>query len=103
MSERKKTDGGCVTRGECNSIMNPMLEDIRTIRNCLIGLDLKGGLVKDIEEMKSEMKSAHKESEEDKKAAKLKNIFNNKVKLALFSLVCGLVGYGVKYLIDKFG
>ena len=52
MSKRKK-DNPYVTRDECFQISGEIRRDISTIKKTLVGEDLRGGLVKDVQEIKS--------------------------------------------------
>jgi len=46
-----------VTKTECNLMMEPVTNDIKTIKKALVGEDLKSGLVKDVADIKSTLKT----------------------------------------------
>ena len=50
---KKKKDNPYVTRDECFQISGEIRRDISTIKKTLVGEDLRGGLVKDVQEIKS--------------------------------------------------
>lgn len=56
MSQKKKPDvnpSKYVTHAECSTIMNGVKAELKTIKTTLIGEDMRGGLVKDVQEIKS--------------------------------------------------
>jgi len=50
---KKKKDNPYVTRDECFQISGEIRRDIATIKMTLVGEDLRGGIVKDVQEIKS--------------------------------------------------
>jgi hypothetical protein len=52
VSKKKKSDP-YVTRDECFQISGEIRRDISTIKKTLVGEDLRGGIVKDMQEIKS--------------------------------------------------
>lgn len=59
MSRRRKPseeddNPGFVTRREFNQTVKPMKKDILTIRTALVGEDYRGGVVKDVADLKKE-------------------------------------------------
>jgi hypothetical protein len=51
MSKRK--DNPYVTHAECIQISGEIKNDLNTIKKTLVGEDMRGGLVKDVQEIKS--------------------------------------------------
>lgn len=81
-----------------------MLKDIATIRDALVGTDLRGGIVKDVADMKSQLATMQCEEREEKtekkKATKNKAIIMEKYKFAFISLGLTLIGIVVGHLLD---
>lgn len=100
---KKDEDGGCVTRSECSGIMTPLLKDVQTIRNALVGDDLRGGMVKELAEMRSEQKSVNGVNKEEKRTRELNLKLTEKRKWALIALVFTIVGYAVNYGLTRWG
>lgn len=88
MSE-KKDNPGFMTHSECNSIMTPMMADIKTIRDALVGTDLRGGIVKDVADMKSGLKIGHNSA-----------ILTERRKIALAGVIFSLVGIIAGHFLD---
>jgi len=82
--------------------MTPMLEDMRTIRNALVGNDLRGGLVKDVADMKSSLKSDRATDVAEKKEEKRKAMLSQRQRTTLISTLIGLAGVFAGYILDKF-
>jgi hypothetical protein len=53
VSKKKKDDPPYVTRDECFQISGEIRKDISTIKKTLVGEDMRGGIVKDVQEIKS--------------------------------------------------
>jgi len=51
MSKRK--DNPYVTHAECIQVSGEIKSDLNTIKKTLVGEDMRGGLVKDVQEIKS--------------------------------------------------
>jgi len=51
--ERHSSPSRFVTHAECTSIMDSVKAELKTIKVTLIGEDMRGGLVKDVQEIKS--------------------------------------------------
>lgn len=49
----KKNPSGCVTHAECAKIVTKFNGELQTIKNALIGEDMRGGIVKDVAEIKN--------------------------------------------------
>jgi hypothetical protein len=49
----KRKDPSFVTRMECMQISGEIKSDLATIKKTLVGEDMRGGLVKDVQEIKS--------------------------------------------------
>lgn len=49
----KRKDNPYVTRTECAQISGEIKADLFTIKRTLVGEDMRGGLVKDVQEIKS--------------------------------------------------
>ena len=58
---KDKKDGGSgqefVTKGECQQITASFREDLGTVKMALVGGDMRGGIVKDVSEIKSTLTS----------------------------------------------
>jgi hypothetical protein len=93
MSE-KKDNPGFVTHVECTATMLPLLEDIAMIKKALIGEDMKGGIVKDFNDMKNDI-SDIKDNQTEKKVQR------DKWKWTSIGLAFTIVGFLVKYGLDK--
>lgn len=52
-SEKKRNPSKFVTHAECSGIMEGVKAELRTIKTTLVGEDMRGGLVKDVQEIKS--------------------------------------------------
>jgi hypothetical protein len=50
----KKKDNPYVTKFECQQISGGIREELKTIRVALVGEDMRGGLVKDVANLKKE-------------------------------------------------
>jgi hypothetical protein len=85
--------------------MSPLLTDIATIRRAMVGDDLRGGMVKDVADMKSEMKAANGVSKEEKRQKESALKLTEKRKWAIIALVFSIIGYvgpeAVKYLVNR--
>lgn len=92
-----------MTRSECSGIMTPLLKDVQTIRNALVGDDLRGGMVKELAEMRSEQKSVNGVNKEEKRTRELNLKLTEKRKWALIALVFTIVGYAVNYGLTRWG
>ena len=53
MSKKRKDPPPYVTRDECFQIRGEIKNDIKLVKKTLVGEDLRGGLVKDVQEIKS--------------------------------------------------
>jgi len=53
VSKKKTKDNPYVTRDECFQISGEIRKDIATIKKTLVGEDMRGGIVKDVQEIKS--------------------------------------------------
>ena len=58
MSEKKRKSsdtnpGKFMTRNECAQITTHLKEEVKTIKRALFGEDMRGGMVKDVQEIKS--------------------------------------------------
>jgi hypothetical protein len=93
MSEHKDNPG-FVTRAECAATMNPLHEDVKMVKNALIGEDMQSGLVKSVKEMIDKLENI-KNDQTEKKTQK------DKWKWAAISLAFILIGYLVKFGLDK--
>ena len=51
--KRKRNPSKFVTHAECTSIMDSVKAELKTIKITLIGEDMRGGLIKDVQEIKS--------------------------------------------------
>lgn len=56
MSKRKDKDNNpsYITRAECAQISTAIKDELKTIRTALVGNDMRGGLVKDVADLKKE-------------------------------------------------
>ena len=54
MSGEPEDNPGLVTRAECARITGEMNKKLDTIQNALVGKDMRGGLVKDVANLKKE-------------------------------------------------
>jgi hypothetical protein len=50
----RKNDPQYVTRSECQQISTSIREELKTIRIALVGENMRGGLVKDVADLKKE-------------------------------------------------
>lgn len=92
-----------MTRAECTGIMSPLLTDIATIRRAMVGNDLRGGMVKDVADMKMEMRAANGVNKEEKRKIEINLKLTEKRKWALIALVFTIVGYAVNYGLTRWG
>lgn len=46
---------GNVSKAECRQRMAPLVADVGTIKRALVGEDMRGGLVRDVSDMKQEL------------------------------------------------
>jgi hypothetical protein len=53
MSKKKDNPGIYVTHGECLQVSGDIKAELVTIKKTLVGEDMRGGLVKDVQEIKS--------------------------------------------------
>ena len=83
--------------------MNPLLADVKTIRDALVGDDLRGGLVKDVAELRSEQRNTNGAAKEERRKDELKTKLTEKRKWVLIALVFTIVGYVVNYGLNKWG
>jgi len=54
---RKSDDSDFVTRAECSRISGEIKSELNTIKVALVGKDMRGGLLKDMRDMKSSIES----------------------------------------------
>jgi len=54
----KKNPGRYVTRAEFQQAIDPMKDDLKTLKRALVGEDLQHGIVKDVADIKSALKTA---------------------------------------------
>jgi hypothetical protein len=54
MSDKPSDNPGYVTRAECARITTDMKKKLDTIQTALVGEDMRGGLVKDVGDLKKE-------------------------------------------------
>jgi hypothetical protein len=47
---------GYVTKEDCDAAMTPLAKDMTTVKDALVGPDLRGGLVGDVKELKVQFK-----------------------------------------------
>jgi len=52
-TKKKHSSSRFVTHAECASTVESIKAELRTIKNTLVGEDMRGGLVKDVQEIKS--------------------------------------------------
>jgi len=57
MSRSKQNPNGFVTKVECQQITSTFREDMGTVKMALVGEDMRGGLVKDVSEIRSSLKN----------------------------------------------
>lgn len=50
----EENNPGHVTRAECHRTTTAMKDDLKTIRTALVGEDMRGGIVKDVADLKKE-------------------------------------------------
>jgi len=55
---KNKKNPGYVTNAECRQISGGIKEELTRIREALVGKDLRGGLVKDVADLKKERSTA---------------------------------------------
>ena len=53
MSKKRKDPPPFVTRDECFQIIGEIKNDLQLVKKTLVGDDMRGGLVKDVQEIKS--------------------------------------------------
>lgn len=51
----EENNPGHVTRAECYRTTTIMKEDLKTIRTALVGKDMRGGIVKDVTDLKKDV------------------------------------------------
>lgn len=57
MSRSKQNPNGFVTKVECQQITSTFREDLSTVKKALVGEDMRGGIVKDVSEIRSSLKN----------------------------------------------
>jgi hypothetical protein len=57
MSHGKHNDNNFVTKVECQQITATFREDMGTVKKALVGEDMRGGLVKDVSEIRVSLKN----------------------------------------------
>lgn len=57
MSRSKQNPNGFVTKVECQQITATFREDLSTVKMALVGEDMRGGIVKDVSEIRVSLKN----------------------------------------------
>ena len=57
MSRGKQNPNGFVTKVECQQITSAFREDLGTVKMALVGDDMRGGIVRDVSEIRSTLKN----------------------------------------------
>lgn len=52
-NDKKSNNPGHVTRAECSKIVTNFNRELQTIKKALVGDDMRGGVVKDVSEIKA--------------------------------------------------
>ena len=52
-----------VTKADCDAAMTPMANDLKTVKEALVGPDLRGGMVKDVGDLKLQVANITKADE----------------------------------------
>jgi hypothetical protein len=86
----------CVTVEECQKCNNLITDDLKTIKTALIGEDLLGGLVFQVNEITASLQllkeKASAQAGHDEKEKDVKRESSTRWKLAVFTVVSGLIG-----------
>jgi hypothetical protein len=99
---RKKHDGSCVTRLECAEAMEPMRGTLAEIKNALIGKDLTGGLVQQVNNLNSKVENLITQWNEQKEKNKEKRAANLAWKLAAVGFASAVIGIVLEFVFSHF-
>lgn len=58
MADKKLGNPGCVTTAECAQISGSINKELGTIKRALVGDDMRGGIVKDVADIKSNLRNS---------------------------------------------
>jgi hypothetical protein len=94
---RRHDDGGSfVTRAECSAISTDIKADLKIVKSAVVGEDLRGGMVKDIGDLKLKVDAIASTNTSDKAERKQndreKRDTSLKYKIALLSLLSAVIG-----------
>lgn len=99
-----KHDSSYVTHAQCSESMSPIVDDLKTIKNALVGQDLRGGLVNQVstittklDQVISQVNEANHNAKNEKKEKKEISL---RWKLAAFSAIGAILGILIGHLLD---
>ena len=105
-SERKrKNNGGSqfVTHSECRDTTDIVKADLRILKVAMVGVDLRGGMLKDFTDLRSQVDKLLTSKEETKVLDKEKRESALRWKLLAVGFACTLAGFVGQYLLSRFG
>ena len=99
MPKRKNTST-FVTHAECAEVSGQIRNEISVVKKALVGADLRGGLVKDVADMKSDMETIKKFIDNQKTKGRDWRLLGFSI---LGSIVSGTVIAVLYYILRLFG
>jgi len=70
MPGKKENGGAYVTKTQCRQEMRPLRDDVRTIKDALLGKDLRSGLVLQVTEFKNKLEQVIKQKQDEQETFK---------------------------------
>ena len=102
MSTRKKHDGSCVSRQECAEAMEPLKSTMETVKNALVGKDLRSGLVQQVNNLDNKVQNLITQSDEEKRQAEKKRKEILRWKMAAVGFAATVFGIVLQFLFSHF-
>lgn len=106
MSARKRKNGPCVTHEECAQAMEPLRTTLQDVKNAIVGKDLRGGLVQQVNNLDNKVTNIVTEFEAERADAKKENEEKRKEnfrwKLAALSFAFSFLGFLLEYAVNHF-
>lgn len=96
----RKKDSPYVTKAECAETSGQIRDEISIVKKALVGEDLRGGLVKDVSDMKNDLKDMKKYINNQKTKGRDWRLFGFAI---LGSAVSGVIVALITYAIHLFG
>jgi hypothetical protein len=102
LSKSKKNGSQYVTHSQCSETMSPIISDLKTIKNALVGENLLGGLVNQVSTMATKLDQVITEVDNAKNEKKEKKKISSAWKIAALSAFSALLGILLGHLLDVF-